>query len=344
MIGERDHHYMRRAIELAARGFPAPNPQVGCVLVQGDEIVGEGHHEAAGHPHAESVALAMAGPAAEGATAYVTLEPCAHHGRTPPCADALIRAGVSRVVIAVPDPNPKATGGAQRLRGHGIEVEVGVEAEAAERGNAQFLFAMRHRRPRIVIKAACSLDGRIALPSGESQWITGPEARAAGHRLRAECGAVLVGRKTVERDDPLLTARLDGVVNPPLRIVLDPQAKLRGTERVFDSSAPTRHVTGAIDLPDLLAQLFGEGVHGILVEGGAVTISHFVRAGLADRLELFLAPVFLGAGPTWLEDFGLNRLADAARGRIERIQRWGVDVQLSVALSDPGSPSNSSNS
>lgn len=329
-----DAEWLGLAIEASRGGFPAPNPHVGCVLVSATGgLVATGYHDHAGAPHAEAMALQLAGEAARGCTAYVTLEPCNHFGRTPPCAQALIRAGVRRVVIACPDPNPKAAGGATTLREAGISVDWCEEMRSeAELANRQFLFAMKHRRPRVTLKAAASLDGRIALPSGESQWITGEEARSAGHRLRAECGAVLVGRRTVELDNPQLTARIEGVVNQPLRIVLDPQNSLSGKERVFDKEAPSRHVTGEIDLGGLLEDLFSGGVTGLLIEGGATTASAFVRAGLVDRFELFLAPKLLGTGPTWLGDIGLTQLELAQRGEIVSVERRGNDVQISVDL------------
>jgi diaminohydroxyphosphoribosylaminopyrimidine deaminase/5-amino-6-(5-phosphoribosylamino)uracil reductase len=338
-----DAEFMRRAIEVSRNGFPAPNPHVGCVVVLNGEIVGEGFCNHAGGRHAEANALVAAGDRAQNATAYVTLEPCNHFGRTPPCSEALIKAGVKRVVIASADRNPIAAGGASRLREAGIEVDEGVlEAEAAE-ANPQFLFAVRHRRPRVVVKAAMSLDGRIALPSGESKWITGPEARAEGHRLRAECGAVLVGRCTVETDDPQLTARILGVVNQPLRIVLDPAHRLKGNERVFDDQAPTLHVrpggdldvpqqVGQLDLQALLDQLFNRGVTGILVEGGAKTVSAFFRAGLVDQVELFVAPKLLGDGPSWLQGLELPRLADAPELSIEHSRTVGRDLWLSCSV------------
>lgn len=323
---------MRRAIALSRRGMPAPNPHVGCVIVRDGEVVGEGYHHYTGDLHAEANALNAAGEAARGATAYVTLEPCNHFGRQPPCSEALIAAGVARVIVACPDPNPKAAGGLAKVAAAGIETKIGfLEAEAAA-VNQQFLFAVRHRRPRVVLKAAASLDGRIALPSGESQWITGEAARKEGHRLRVECGAVLVGRRTVELDDPQLTARIPGVVNQPLRVVLDPHARLKGTERVFDASAPTRHVTGPIDLPALLSDLYESGVKGLLVEGGAVTAASFVRANLVDRLELFLAPKVLGDGPSWLQGLDLPSLADTPHIRIRETRRVGSDLWIRADL------------
>jgi len=325
-----DERFMQRAITLSRRGFPAPNPHVGCVLVRNGKVVGEGYHHHAGGPHAEAAALTMAGSEAKGADAYVTLEPCNHFGRTPPCSDALIRAGVRRVVVACADPNPVAAGGLAKLRAVGIETETGLLAKEAADANIAFMTAMRLRRPYVVVKAAASLDGRIALPSGESKWITGPEARRAGRRLRAELGAVLVGRRTVELDDPQLTARTPGVVNPPLRIVLDPSARLTDRHKVFDDQAPTRHVTGPVDLPALLADLFASGVTGLLVEGGGTTISGFVRAGLVDAYEIFLGGKLLGAGRSWLADIGLDSLAEAPELEVTGIRRVGSDFRISA--------------
>ena len=325
--------FMRRAVQLTRRGFPAPNPPVGCVLVRDGQIIGEGWPTYAGGPHAERVAL-MNTPDAQGATAYVTLEPCNHQGRTGPCSEALIAAGIREVYVAVLDPNPRAQGGVERLREAGVVVHVGLLAEQAEASNERFLTAMRRSWPFVTVKAAMSLDGRIALPSGESKWITGSSARREGHRFRAEMGAVLVGYRTVLADDPELTARIPGVVNQPLRIVLDPHGRLSGRERVFNSAAPSRHVTGPIDLKELLAELFREGVTGILVEGGAGTISRFVAESLVDRYEIFAAPKLLGDGPTWLAALRLGALADAPQLRLQRVQRRGEDVQLTLRPAD----------
>lgn len=309
-------NWMRRAIELSRRGFPAPNPHVGCVIVRAGQIVGEGWHDHAGGPHAERVALDHAAEAARGADVYVTLEPCAHQGRTPPCADALIAAGVARVIVACPDPNPRASGGAERLREAGIRVETGMlESEAAE-ANATFLAAHRLGRPFVTLKAAITIDGFMARADGTSQWITGPEAREEGHRLRAEMGVVLVGRRTVAHDDPQLTARLPGVVNQPLRVVLDPYARLTGAERVFRAPGESWHVVleghaqraehlpcpgadGTLDLGELLALLRDRGHVGVLVEGGATTLRAFIDAGFSDEIHLFQAPITFGEGLRW---------------------------------------------
>ena len=326
----KDAAAMRRAIALSRKGFPTPNPHVGCVITgQDGSAVGEGWCDYAGAPHAEAMALGEAGTRAAGGTAYVTLEPCNHFGRTPPCSQALIRAGVRRVVIAALDPNPVAAGGAKALREAGIEVEVGLLAESAAEVNHQFLFAMANARPEFTLKAAVGLDGRIALPNGESKWITGPTARKAGHALRAECGAVLVGCRTVSADNPELTARVPGVTNPPVRIVLDPNRRLTGKERVFDRQAETWHITGPIDLPALAADWYRRGITGVLVEGGAITHGHFLQAGLADRIELFVAPKVLGAGPSWVHADELPNPLGLG-WEIIKSSRRGEDIQVSL--------------
>jgi diaminohydroxyphosphoribosylaminopyrimidine deaminase/5-amino-6-(5-phosphoribosylamino)uracil reductase len=323
---------MRQAITLARRGFPAPNPRVGCVLARDGVVLAKGYHAAAGTAHAEVAAISNArskGIDLRGATAYVTLEPCHHYGRTGPCSHALVAAGIARVVYAVPDPNPKAAGGADYLRSEGVVVECGLEADAAEEVNRYFLQSQRLGRTYVVLKVAVSMDGRIALPSGESQWITGSGARRAGHRLRAECGAVLVGRGTVQADNPHLTARIPGVKNPPTRIVLDPRSVLDpGQYRVFDDAAPTWHVTGPIDLSSLLAEAFGRGHSAVLVEGGAETIRHLLCAGLVDEIELFLAPKLFGSGPAWVGDLGIVQLSDAQTWTMKTVQKIGEDLRI----------------
>jgi diaminohydroxyphosphoribosylaminopyrimidine deaminase / 5-amino-6-(5-phosphoribosylamino)uracil reductase len=243
-----DSRWMRRALELAERGrwTVSPNPLVGCVLVRDGEVVGEGWHFRAGGPHAEVAALEAAGELAAGATAYVTLEPCGHAGRTGPCTQALLAAGVSRVVAAIPDPHPEAGGGAAMLRADGVRVDVGVLAEEARRQNAVFLHGVAAGRPYVTLKLAVSLDGRIAAADGTSRWLTGPQARRHAHALRAEADAVAVGSGTVLADDPLLTVRLDGYAGPqPLRVVLDRRVRTRPSHRVHEASAPTLCAVGA---------------------------------------------------------------------------------------------------
>ncbi|MCW5937819.1 MAG: bifunctional diaminohydroxyphosphoribosylaminopyrimidine deaminase/5-amino-6-(5-phosphoribosylamino)uracil reductase RibD [Fimbriimonadaceae bacterium] len=300
--------FMAEAVGLSRRGYPAPNPHVGCVVVKDGVVVGRGWHEAAGQPHAEAVALAEAGAQARGADLFVTLEPCAHHGRTPPCAEAVVRAGVARVWFAIGDPNPRAAGGAQTLRAAGVEVHEGLGAAEAEAANVVFLTAQRSRRPYVCLKAAVTLDGFMARPDGESKWITGEEARREARLLRAEMGSVMVGWKTVARDDPRLTVREPEVRNEPLRIVLDPHAELSGEEALFREEGPVlwlvepggardaRQTEVAMDAPSILARVLEAGAVGVLIEGGPQTIRRFAEAGTWDRLELFLGARTFGGG------------------------------------------------
>jgi len=281
-------------------------------------------------PHAEAMALADCN--ARGATAYVTLEPCNHHGRTPPCSEALIQAGVRRVVIAVSDPNPKAMGGADKLRAAGIEVEGGVLADDATDVNRRFMTAMRLKRTFVTVKMAISLDGRIALPSGESKWITGPAARREGHRLRAEMGTVLVGPGTLLADNPTLTARIPGVVNQPTRVVLGTATMLPSSLNVFNGDAPTVVLPAAGDrlTPlEITENLFSIGHTGLLVEGGAGLIGSFLQSDVVDELVVFIAPKLLGQGKVWLDTPLMERLDEADRWRLFSTRRRGVDVQLS---------------
>lgn len=338
-MSNRDHDYMREALRLARKGFPAPNPHVGCVIVNSGRIVGRGYHGHAGGPHAEIVALTDAGSLAKGATAYVTLEPCNHQGRTGPCSVALVQAGITRVVYAVADPTNAASGGSKTLRDNGVEVCEGVAAEEAKDVAQQFFVSKTQNRPLVVLKAAMAMDGRIALPSGESQWITGPKARKETHRLRAELGAVLVGRRTVEVDDPQLTARIPGAQNQPVRVVLDPQGKLDSRWKVFDSSARTLHITRqevpvgdqGFDLPSLLRFLHEAGITGLLVEGGSLTMASFLRAGVFDRIELFAAPTLLGDGPSWVSGLGISSLGDVPRLRVQKVRRMEPDLQITLS-------------
>jgi diaminohydroxyphosphoribosylaminopyrimidine deaminase/5-amino-6-(5-phosphoribosylamino)uracil reductase len=318
--------FMQRAVELGerGRGLTSPNPLVGAVVVREGRVIGEGAHLRAGGAHAEIVALQAAGDGARGATLYVTLEPCRHQGRTPPCAPAVARAGVRRVVIALADPNPLvAGGGADLLRDAGITVELGVLAAEAERQNRAWLTAMRRRRPHVTLKAAATLDGRLADVHGTSRWITGEAARERAHRLRAESDAVLVGVTTALRDDPALTVRLaEPWPREPYRVVLDTAARLGVEARVIRAGTPSRAIVavgaqappsrvaalesagarvlrcpvrqGRVDLAALLGRLFELEVRAVLVEGGGETHAAFVEAGLVDRVALFLAPLLLG--------------------------------------------------
>jgi diaminohydroxyphosphoribosylaminopyrimidine deaminase/5-amino-6-(5-phosphoribosylamino)uracil reductase len=332
---------MRRAMELAAevRAFTSPNPWVGAVVVDaGGEIAGEGATAPPGGPHAEVTALARAGAAARGGILYVTLEPCSHTGLTPPCADALIAAGLSRVVIGVEDPDPKVAGrGAAALEATGIEVEVTDNPEVT----AQLAPYLRHRRtgrPFVVVKLATTLDGRTAAPDGSSKWITGPEARADVARLRAESDAILVGARTVELDDPQLTARVDTVdtvpagwagvdtappARQPLRVVL---GKIPPEARVH----PAVEMSG--DLGAVLDDLAVHGVLQVLVEGGARTAQQFHQAGLVDRWVFYIAPALLGGsdGRPVLAGEGAPTMAEAWRGQLVEVARLGSDVKLVV--------------
>jgi diaminohydroxyphosphoribosylaminopyrimidine deaminase/5-amino-6-(5-phosphoribosylamino)uracil reductase len=321
-----DVGFMRRALELAerGRGLTSPNPMVGAVVVREGRVVGEGAHLRAGGPHAEIVALSVAGEAARGATLYVTLEPCAHHGRTPPCAPAVARAGVARVVVAMRDPNPLvAGGGAALLAAAGIPVELGVLGDEAERQSRVWLTAMRQRRPHVTLKAAATLDGKLADVHGASKWITGEPARQHAHRMRAESDAIVVGITTALRDDPSLTVRLTAPwPREPYRVVLDTGARLGPDARVIHAGTRSRaliavgeqapaarisalEAAGARVLRcgtredrvapvALLERLFELEVRAVLLEGGGETHAAFVEAGVVDRVALFLAPLLLG--------------------------------------------------
>lgn len=289
------------------RGRTAPNPNVGCILIKDGVVVGRGWTQPGGRPHAEAVALAEAGQTARGATAYVTLEPCAHESpRGPSCADSLIRAGVARVVVALVDPDPRTNGlGIARLRDAGVAVASGVSEAGARAAMAGFLTRRAKGRPFVTLKLATSLDGRIALPSGESKWITGPEARAHVHLERARHEAILVGRGTWEADQPKLDVRLAGLEGrSPKLCVLSSRGELSD--------------------PAAISML--ENVDHLFVEGGAKVAASFLRAGLVDRLLLYRAPILIGTGTSALGDIGLDRLADAhGKWRLIDARKLGID-------------------
>jgi len=316
-----DHAHMAHALRLAERGLytTQPNPRVGCVIAHVDAVVGEGWHQRAGEPHAEVFALREAGERARGATAYVTLEPCAHHGRTPPCADALIAAGVARVVIAAEDPFPQVAGrGIEKLRAAGITVDVGLMHEAARELNIGFFSRIERGRPWLRVKLAMSLDGRTALANGESKWITGESARADVQRWRARSSAILTGSGTVLADNPQLTVRLPQgeAFTPPWRVVLDRQFRTPVGSHVLDGSVPTLllHAAGAdpdhrfqqveclpvaghggsLDLSAVLTLLAERGCNEVHVEAGAALCGALFAAGLVDELLLYVAPLLLG--------------------------------------------------
>lgn len=348
---------MRRAIALARRGWgqTAPNPMVGAVVVRDGAVVGEGYHARFGEAHAEVAALEAAGPLARGATVYVSLEPCAHFGKTPPCADALIRAGVARVVVAATDPNPEAAGGIARLRAAGIAVTTGVEESAARELNAPFFHAFAASRPWVTLKLALSLDGAIADASGRSQWITGPRARAAAHLLRAGSDAIAVGVGTVLADDPALTVRDAPPPRvPPRRVIFDRHARtpldaqVVRTARevptivVADRPDPARaaaleargvELLDAPTLDDALEALARAGVRSLLVEGGARLAGAFLARALVHRLIIFQGAVLLGSGARGaFAEAPSAAIADAPRYRVLERRVLGDDTMTVYAV------------
>ncbi|MEV4950184.1 bifunctional diaminohydroxyphosphoribosylaminopyrimidine deaminase/5-amino-6-(5-phosphoribosylamino)uracil reductase RibD [Streptomyces sp. NPDC053755] len=359
MATPADANAMRRAVRLAARGLgsTSPNPVVGCVILDASgHQVGEGFHQRAGGPHAEIHALRQAGVLARGGTAYVTLEPCNHTGRTGPCAQALVEAGISRVVYAVGDPNPQATGGADTLAAAGVDVSRGLLEDEAEAVNIAWLTSVRLGRPFVRWKYAATLDGRIAAADGSSRWITSAESRADVHRLRAEADAVLVGSGTARADDPHLAVRgVEGAVQP-LRVVVDTEASaVKPGARVLDDAARTviavaedvlpedtahlpeawrlpRAPGGGLDIPALLATLHRQGVRSVLLEGGPTLAGAFVAAGAVDQVVGYLAPVLLGAGPHALADAGISTITDALRLDVTETVRIGPDLRITATL------------
>ncbi|MCL6593083.1 MAG: bifunctional diaminohydroxyphosphoribosylaminopyrimidine deaminase/5-amino-6-(5-phosphoribosylamino)uracil reductase RibD [Alicyclobacillus sp.] len=361
-MGE-DERWMHIALQLAelGRGQTEPNPLVGAVVVQGGELVGQGAHLRAGTPHAEVHALRMAGERARGATVYVTLEPCNHHGQTPPCTEALLAAGVARVVVAALDPNPRVNGaGVQRLRDAGVEVVTGVLREMAERQNEVFRHWVRKQRPFVIWKCAATLDGRIAAETGHSQYVTGAAARAQVHHVRRTVGAIAVGVGTVLADNPRLTARFPEVAEDavwqPLRVVFDSRLRTPAGAAVLQppgrtvllvteagrAAAPPDHVDqlarqaelvvvpsdglGRVALPDALAELGRRGVASLLVEGGSQLVSALVGSQLVDKVIYYIAPKLLGGGLPALQ--GLAPATMAAAIELERVDvtRVGEDV------------------
>ncbi|RLM27873.1 riboflavin biosynthesis protein RibD [Brenneria alni] len=361
----QDESYMARALELARRGrfTTAPNPNVGCVIVKDGRIVGEGYHLRAGEPHAEVHALRMAGGLARGATAYVTLEPCSHHGRTPPCADALIAAGISRVVAAMQDPNPQVAGrGLSRLQQAGVEVSYGLMMSEAEKVNPGFLKRMRTGFPYVQLKMAASLDGRTAMASGESQWITSPQARQDVQRFRAASAAILSSSATVLADDPSLTVRwreLDADtqrnypsadVRQPVRVIVDSRQRVTPEYRIISQPGQTwlarvqtdeqawpetveqlrlpRH-NGGIDLVALMMVLGKRQINSVWVEAGANLAGALLTAGVVDELIVYLAPKLLGDNARALCVLpGLNQLSQAPEFDISDVRQIGPDLRL----------------
>jgi len=349
-----DHAMMRRALALAERGLytTTPNPRVGCVLTQGERVVGEGWHEKAGAPHAEALALAAAGTAARGATAYLTLEPCNHHGRTPPCADALAAAGIARVVAAMRDPNPEAARGAERLAAAGVRFEHGLLEEEARELNIGFVSRVTRGRPWVRMKIAATLDGRTALANGKSQWITGAEARTDGHRWRARACALLTGIGTVRADDPRLTVREVDTPRQPLRVVVDSRLEIARGARILqggnvlifygDSDIKPPEGVEAIALPDargkvdlraMLAELARRGVNELHVEAGVKLNGSLVRERCVDELLIYLAPSLLGDSAQGMFDLpALAALDERVRLTLRSVDRIGEDMRILARL------------
>ncbi len=378
VIGARDHAYMSRALELARRGLYTtdPNPRVGCVLVRDDEVVGEGWHEFAGGPHAEIHALRQAGNRAAGATAYVTLEPCRHHGRTPPCTDALIVAGVHRVVAAMPDPDPRTAGeGLAQLREAGIAIESGLLAAEAVALNPGFVSRHRSHRPFVRCKLGMTLDGRTATAAGESRWITSAAARRDVQRLRARSSAIMTGIGTVLADDPALTVRADELfagsdavgidrsrLHRPLRVIVDSRLRLPVSARLLAQAGPIVIATAVsgeradlrdrdgveicrfaangrarVDLAALLAFLAERQVNELLLEAGPTLCGALLAAGFIDELVVYMAPKLLGDGARGLFMLpGLERLDQAIGLAVTDIRAVGDDWRITARLSMSG--------
>jgi diaminohydroxyphosphoribosylaminopyrimidine deaminase/5-amino-6-(5-phosphoribosylamino)uracil reductase len=356
MFSPVDREHMALALRLAEKGLfsTTPNPRVGCVIVRDGEVVGTGWHEVTGGPHAEVLALRAAGALAHGATAYVSLEPCSHHGRTPPCADALIAAGISRLIAAMQDPNPRVAGsGLARLRAAGIQVESGLMQEEASALNCGFVARMSRGRPWVRMKIAASLDGRTALANGQSQWITGPEARRDGHAWRARACAVLTGIGTVMDDDPLLNVRAVETARQPLKVVVDSKLQLRPSARLLQSGkvlvataledrpgiaaledkgaevVVLPNPRGKVELTDLMLVLARREINEVHVEAGTKLNGSLLRENLVDEILLYLAPCLLGDTARGM--FGLPELADLAQKRLLQfgdVRLIGNDIRI----------------
>jgi diaminohydroxyphosphoribosylaminopyrimidine deaminase/5-amino-6-(5-phosphoribosylamino)uracil reductase len=332
---ERDVALMRRALELAALGPVADaNPRVGALILdRAGRVVGEGYHDGAGTPHAEVMALREAGESARGGTAVVTLEPCAHTGLTGPCSLALIAAGVARVVFAQTDPNPSARGGGVLLEAAGIHTTAGVLAEESTALNDAWTFSLLNGRPKVTWKFAATLDGRSAAADGSSRWITGPEARADVHRLRALCDAILVGTGTVIADDPVLTVRRpDGVRSgrQPLRVILGLRS-IPASARVLDDAALTLRLT-THDPVLALKTLAEQEIHHVWLEGGPTVAAAFLEAGLVDEVIAYLAPVLLGSGAPAVGDLGIQTISQALQLTPHEVTMIGPDVRIRASV------------
>ena len=366
MVRQEDIEYMRRAIELAERGvgFTNPNPMVGAVIVKGGKVIGEGWHERCGEWHAERNAFRNCTVPAEGATMYVTLEPCCHYGKTPPCTEAIIEHGIARVVVGMEDPNPLVAGkGIALLREAGIEVVCGVEEEALREQNRVFLKYISTKLPWVAMKTAMTLDGKIATRTGDSKWITGAEARAYVHELRHRFMAILVGIGTAVADDPLLNCRIEGRgVRQPIRVVVDSNARLSLDSQLVKTAGEYRTIVahtrfapeesvkalreagvemllckekeGLVDVRNLLELLGQSGIDSILLEGGGSLNYTFLAEGLADELYAFIAPKIVGGmnAKTPVEGAGMEKMADAINLELENVLNVGHDVLLKLKV------------
>jgi diaminohydroxyphosphoribosylaminopyrimidine deaminase/5-amino-6-(5-phosphoribosylamino)uracil reductase len=348
-----DHAMMRRALALAEKGLTTatPNPRVGCVLVQGESVVGEGWHEKAGSPHAEAHALVQASAASKGATAYVTLEPCNHHGRTPPCAEALVKAGVVRVVAAMRDPNPASKRGGDALAAAGIAFACGLMEEEARELNIGFVSRMTLGRPWVRMKIAASLDGRTALANGSSQWITGTEARKDGHRWRARACAIATGGGTVKTDDPRLTVREVETTRQPLRVVIDSHVETPAKAKILQGdkalvfaavkgkSLPNAEIvvlpnaSGKVDLQKMLQELGKRGINELHVEGGFKLNGSLLREGCVDEFLIYLNPSLLGDSAQGMANLAeMTSLDQRVALKIRSVERVGEDLRILARL------------
>ena len=355
MYSAADHAHMAHALQLAARGLytTTPNPRVGCVIVKDERIVGEGWHQRAGTPHAEIHALQQAGHAARGATVYLTLEPCSHHGRTPPCAEALIQAGVKRVIAAMTDPNPLvAGGGIDRLTRAGIRTEVGLMENEARALNPGFISRMTRQRPWVRLKTASTLDGKTALANGQSQWITGAAARADVQKLRARACAILTGGGTVRADNPRMNVRDVDIGRQPLRVVVDSALRMAVDAVILPALVVCHHAEpgaraaleqaggevielpgedGRVDLGALLSLLAQRGINELHVEAGAVLNGALLAAGRVDEWVAYLAPITVGDTAMGLfTQPPITTLADAARFKMSDVRQVGEDLRLTL--------------
>ena len=362
MFTPADHDFMTRALELAEQGLytTTPNPRVGCVIVRDNLIVGEGWHRRAGEPHAEIVALAQAAGQARGATAYVTLEPCSHFGRTPPCVDSLIDAKIARVVAAMEDPNPRVNGkGLERLRAAGVDVRCGLLQQESVALNVGFVSRMSRGVPWVRIKIAASLDGRTALPNGQSQWITSEAARADGHAWRARACAILTGIGTVRDDDPQLSVRHVDTQRQPLKVLVDSRLEVNLEARLLkggpalvvtalanpdkekelaDRGCEVLHLAnpkGKVDLPRLMRELARRGINEVHVEAGHKLNGSLVREGCADELLVYLAPSILGEGLGMFDIGPLAQLDQRMKLSLGEVIRVGDDLRVSARIERP---------